>query len=750
MLGKKISHYRIIEKIGEGGMGVIYLAEDIRLQREVALKFLPPDLTRDPAARERLIREAQVASALDHPAICTVFEIDQTPDEQMYIAMAYYPGQTLKQKIERGGITYEQALDLTIEIAKGLEKAHEKGVIHRDIKPANIIITRDHFIKIVDFGLAVLSSQTHITTEGIMAVGTVNYMSPEQARNDRVDQRTDIWSLGLVMYEMITGQSAFRGSNPQSVIYSILNDEPEQVQTFEQDIPEKFTVIIDRCLKKDIEERYASMSELLEDLSELQERTRSGFHQDLRVEAEKKRSIAVLPFENLSDDRNQEYFCDGITDEIIHTLGHVNGLRVMARASVFTFKNQVIDIKKIGRQLGVVHILQGSVRSSGDRLRIFVELLAVKDGYTIWSERYDKKSEDVFAIQDDISRSIVENLKGTLLAEEKDVLEKHPTKSIEAYHLYLQGYYFLNKRTSAGLKKGMGYFNQAVSKDPYYAPARVGLADAYILFAGYELMPPVQAYPLARTAVTRALEQDNSMAWGHSMLAILYWEDSRDQVSAEQEFCQAIDLAPGMAILHHAYAEFLSILGRYEQAFTEVNLALQLDPLSLISHVLKGFNFYLMRRYDQAIKHYHSVIEMDPNFITACCELGMTLIQYGQYKDGIRALERAVELSQNSPMFLSRLAYGLGISGNRGKALKMLDQLTRISEDTFVSPFSMAIIHLGLGDNEKAIPYLEKAFAEKMYHMLLLKTDPLFEPVRSDPRIRKLLLKLGFSENHSD
>ncbi len=747
MINQEISHYKIIDKIGGGGMGIIYRAEDTRLKREVALKFLPPDLTRDPEARERLVREAQAASALDHPSICTVYEINQTADEQMYIAMAYYPGETLREKIEAGPLKYDQVFEITIEIVRGLEKAHEKGVIHRDIKPANIIVTDDGFIKIVDFGLAILSGQTHLTSDGVMFVGTVNYMSPEQAGDEMIDQRTDIWSLGLVMYEMITGQYPFKGSNPQSVIYSILHDSPEPIKEHIEDIPENFRKIIEKCLEKNPEERYQSMSALLEDLVRLQRGSDLKPEENVQVKVDKKPSVAVLPFENLSDDRNQEYFCDGITDEIIHTLGHVDGLRVLARASVFTFKHQPPDIKKIGRQLDVNHILQGSVRSAGGRLRIFVELINVVDGYTIWSERYDRKGEDVFSIQDDISRCIVENLRGKLLGEEKEMPGSHTTQNIKAYHFYLQGYYFLNKRSSTALKKGRDYLQQAIDLDPSYTPAYVGLADAYILFAGYELMPPVEAYSQAREALQLALQQDDSLAWGHAMLAIVLWEDSRDPVAAEKEFHQAIDLAPGRALLHHAYAEFLSLRGRYKQALTEVNLALELDPLSLISHVLKGFIYYLMRRFDQAIKHYHAVIEMDPNFITARCELGMTLIQHRKFKEGLEALGKAFELSNGSPMYISRLAYGLGISENREKAKMWLKKIEKMTRKTYVSPFSYAVIYLGLGDKEKAISCLEKAFDEKIYHMLLLKVDPLFDSVRSDPRIKALLSKMGFSDS---
>ncbi len=744
MVGTDVSHYRIIEQIGVGGMGVIYRAEDKILKRDVALKFLPAGLTADPEARERLVREAQVASALDHPSICTVYEIDQTREGQMYMAMAYYPGQTLKQKIGEGPLPVPEALDISMEIARGLEKAHEKGVIHRDIKPANIIITEDQFIKIVDFGLAILSGQTRITSDQVIAVGTVNYMSPEQIKSDHIDQRTDIWALGLVMVEMLTGIYPFQGINAPSVIHSIINDDPGEVVFENRKIPGQLGKIIGKCLEKNAEDRYPAMSHLLEDLARFKKGERWDPDDHVWTRGKKTPSIAVLPFENPSRDREQDYLCDGITDEIIHTLGHVEGVRVLARASVFSFKAQNMDIKKIGRQLGVSRILHGTVRRSGDRLRIFVELIGIPDGYSIWSERYDRKNEDLFSIQDDISRSIVENLKGELLGEGEGLPVLPATKNIEAYHHYLQGYYFLNKRSREGLKKGMEYFRQAIELDPFYPPAHAGLADAYILFAGYEMMPPVQAYPLAREAVEKALELDGSQAWAHAIMAIIFWEDSRDQTAAEREFRTAIDLAPGMAQLHHVYAEFLSCLGRFEPALTEINLALELDPLSLLSHVLKGFIYYLMGQYDQAIRHYQSVMEKDPAFITVNCELGMTLIQSGRAVDGIRALTRTLELSDNNPMYLSRLAYGLGRSGDKTRASEILTQLKTQAAKDYVSPFSLAIVYLGLEEFEKAITHLRQAFEEKVYHMLLLKTDPLFDPVRSDPGIKELMNRMGF------
>ena len=546
------------------------------------------------------------------------------------------------------------------------------------------------------------------------------------------------------MFEMLTGVYPFRGTNAPSVIQSIMNDDPGETVSESRLIPGSFGKIIKKCLEKNAENRYSTMTELLEDLTSLKKGGSWDPGDRVWGGGRKIPSIAVLPFENQSQDREQDYLCDGITDEIIHTLGHVDGVRVLARASVFSFKGQNIDIKKIGRQLGVSRILQGTVRRSGNRLRIFVDLISIPDGYSLWSERYDRKNEDLFSIQDDISRSIVENLKGKLLGEDEVVPVLPFPRNIKAYHHYLQGYYFINKRSREGLKKGMACFRKAIELEPSYPPARVGLADAYILFAGYEMMPPVEAYPPARQAVEKALELDGSLAWGHAMLATILWEDSRNQIAAGREFRTAIDLAPGRSELHHVYAEFLSCLGRFEPALIEINLALELDPLSLLSHVLTGFIYYLMGHYDQAVRHYQSVLEKDPAFITANCELGMTLIQSGNLSSGIRTLERTLELSNNDPMYLSRLAYGLGKSGDRRRCENILRKLKELEKTTYISPFSFAVVFLGLDEKEKAVGFLNTAFEDKMYHLLFLKTDPLFAPVRSDPRIKKMLLEMGF------
>jgi serine/threonine protein kinase len=426
--GTVVSHYKIIEKIGAGGMGVVYKAEDTRLKRLVALKFLPADLTRDSGAKERFTREAQAASALDHNNICTIYEIDETDDGQMFIAMACYEGETMREKIKRDHLRVEEALDMAIQVAQGLAKAHEKRITHRDIKPANIMVTGDGVVKIMDFGLAKLTGQSGLTRAGT-TVGTVAYMSPEQLRGGEIDYKSDIWSLGVVLYEMLTGELPFRGEGDQATIYSILNKEPQPVASIRRDIPGELESVVSRALTKNPESRYENMRDFLVDLRKAREELEVDVSERLS-ESKAKPSIAVLPFIDMSPQKDQEYFCDGMAEELINTLANLEGLQVASRTSAFQFKDKGHDIREVGRRLKVQSVLEGSVRKAGDRLRITAQLVSVADGYHLWSEKYDREMEDIFAIQDEISLAIVDNLKLKLLRQEKARLVKRFTEDI--------------------------------------------------------------------------------------------------------------------------------------------------------------------------------------------------------------------------------------------------------------------------------------------------------------------------------
>ncbi|MFQ5641552.1 MAG: protein kinase, partial [bacterium] len=499
MIGQTISHYRILEKLGEGGMGVVYKAKDTKLKRTVALKFLPPDLTRDDEAKERFMLEAQAASALDHPNICTIHEIDETKDGQLFIAMACYQGETLKQRLEsvgangRSPLPVAEAIEIVIQIAHGLAKAHEQGIVHRDIKPANIMVTTDGIVKILDFGLAKLTGATQLTKTGT-TLGTVAYMSPEQAQGVTVDHRTDIWSLGVVLYEMVSGELPFRGEYEAAVIYSILNEAPEQ----ETAIPANLQQIVAKALAKEPEERYQQMDELLADLNSLKKELESEATKETAAEEKAAPSIAVLPFVDMSPEKDQEYFCDGMAEDLIDTFTKLEGLQVVSRTSAFQFKGKELSIQKIGAELKVNHVLEGSVRKAANRLRITAQLINVADGYHLWSEKYDRELEDVFAIQDDIASTIVNTLKVKLVGEPEVPLIKRYTENLEAYQLYLKGRYFWNKRHQGELQQAMAFFNQTIEKEPTHALAYTGLADSFFIIGHYCYLPPKEAFLKAK------------------------------------------------------------------------------------------------------------------------------------------------------------------------------------------------------------------------------------------------------------
>jgi TolB-like protein/predicted Ser/Thr protein kinase len=526
MIGKTISRYRILEKLGEGGMGVVYKAEDTKLEREVALKYLPRDMTRNAAATERLIQEAKAAAALNHPNICTVFEIDEA-DGQTFIAMECVEGENLRAKLQSGNLEHNDAIDVAVQIAERLAAAHEKGIVHRDIKPANIVVTPRGRVKIMDFGLVRMAGGAQLTKTGT-TMGTVAYMSPEQARGEVVDRRTDIWSLGVVLYEMVTGERPFRGDRDQAVIHSILNAEPRPMSVVAPGVSLTLDRIVERMLAKDADSRYGNAEELLIDLEGHRERPESP---TVRRECEAHDSqptIAVMPFADMSPERDQDYFCDGMAEEIINALTRVEGLRVIARTSAFAFKGKDEDIREIGRKLSAGTLLEGSVRKAGNRLRITAQLINVADGCHLWSERYDRELEDVFAVQDEIALAIVDKLKLGLVGRDAVAGGGRRTKDLEAYNLYLRGRHHWNKRTPEEVRKGLECFREAVERDPDYAPAYVGVADCYIILENLGELTPEEAFRDAGVAVAKALAIDDSVAEAHSSLGWIQIDRDRD------------------------------------------------------------------------------------------------------------------------------------------------------------------------------------------------------------------------------
>ena len=598
MVGETISHYKIIKQLGEGSRGIVYKAEDLKLNRFVALKFFPTNLEVNEREKERFIQEAKAASALDHENICTVHEIDETEHGQIFICMALYEGETLMDKVKRGPLKLEEVVDISIQVARGMEKAHQKGIVHRDIKPQNLIITEDGVVKIVDFGLAKLEGQKKLTREGI-TVGTVSYMSPEQARGDIVDHRTDIWSLGIVMYEMITGRLPFRGEFTETVIHSILGVDPDPITALRSGIPLELERIVNKCLSKDSSYRYLNFADLIVDLRQLKKELDSAttvakekpvkksrknrvyklitstiiimsiiiatgyilLRKDKKVTTEKdvtfksisRPSIAVLPFKDISLEKQEEYFCDGMVEELINTLSKIKELKVTSRTSSFQFKGRDIDIREIGKKLNVTKVLEGSIRRSDSKIRITVQLINVSDGFHLWSQEYDReyKLEDIFEIQDEITQRIVTSLKIELAENLKIPIFKHYTENTEAYNLYLKGRYFWNKRMPKDLYRGIDFFRRAIEKDKNYALAYVGLADSYHLLSTYSALHPKEALPLARKAVLKALEIDDTLGEAHNSFAGIKFFYDWNFKEAEIGFKRSIELNPNF---YPAYA----------------------------------------------------------------------------------------------------------------------------------------------------------------------------------------------------
>ncbi|MGB6340807.1 MAG: protein kinase [Candidatus Aminicenantaceae bacterium] len=737
---KNISHYKILEKIGEGGMGVVYKAEDMKLRRTVALKFLPAELTRDEEAKERFVQEAQAAAAIDHPNICIIYEINES-EGKTFISMAYIKGQSLKEKIASGPVELEEVLDIAIHTAEGLKEAHENGIVHRDIKPANIMLTKKGQVKIMDFGLAKLSWGVDLTKTATI-MGTVAYMSPEQASGEKADQRTDIWSLGCVLYEMLAGQRPFKGTHDQAAIYSIMNEEPEPVSSLRKDIPVGFEMILHACLQKDPRNRYRDMEALLSDLRSIDLEDKTQILTAVRA-LDEPPSIAVLPFVNMSADPENEYFSDGLSEAIINSLTKIKGFKVVARTSAFSFKGKDVDIRDIGKQLDVNKVLEGSVQKAGNRLRITAQLINVSDGYHLWSERFDRNMDDVFAIQDEISLAIVDNLKLNLLKGEKTKLIKRYTNDSEAYSFYLKGRYFYNKRTEEDMKRSVEYFERALEKDPKFALPYAGLADAYATFGFYHWWPFEEARSKSKEFALKGLEVDDTVGETHGAYAsYLAWSEYR-WAEAENEFEKAIELSPSDVEARHMYAHLLECSGRFDEAIAEMGMALELEPLSIILNHCMGNILFFSGDNKGAIDMFQKTIEMDPSFPIQYFWLGRVYLHIGELQKAIEIFEKGTKFPAVNAIVSGGWGLAYALAGRDEDAKKILDQLEKLSKEKYVDAYPFAYIYMGLRDKDKAFEYLEKCFKVGDMYLLYLPIDPIFKELHDDPRFEALLKKMG-------
>jgi serine/threonine-protein kinase len=778
MIGRTLSRYEVTEKLGEGGMGVVYKARDTELGRFVAVKLLP-ESDADPDRRLRLLQEARSASSLNHPNIVTIHEIGRDAGTE-FIVMEYVKGATLEDRIAGRALPVEDALRYAVQIADALGAAHAAGIVHRDLKPRNIMVSDEGLVKVLDFGLAKLSAEpdaagtsrtgtilggaTPVTGAGTI-LGTVEYMSPEQAEGRSLDPRSDIFSFGAVLYRMLTGELPFQGSSPIAVIAALLRDEPRPVRALAPGVPEALEHVVALCLRKNPAERTSRAVELKAALLEIAATGTSGRHAELfrtgssggyaelaasspsgrhpaRSAADALPSIAVLPFANLSPDRENEYFSDGLAEEILNALSRVEGIRVTARTSAFAFRGKELDVRQIGDALNVRTILEGSVRRAGDRVRVTAQLVNVEDGYHLWSERFDRELTDVFAIQDEIAQAIVERLRVRLSASAAPAPRARPG-NIEAYNLCLKGRYHLLKLTEDGIARARQYFEAAIALEPEHAYAHSSLGALYWVSGYFGATFPSDAMRVAKQFVLRALELDPGLAAAHAVLGCLLAGHDFDWPGAEAAFARSLALDP-TSVDARTMRAFLLLrpLGRVPEAVHEFELALELDPLSAPFHNQLGYLLYLDRQYERAFETCRAAVDIDATYYLSHLTAAVCRMRQRRLDEAMEHVSRAVELNPSSPLVLSTLGELHALDGREQAAREVLARLDAMSAKRYIPPTAQAGVLNALGDLDGAFDAWSRAVELRDAFVLPLKTVPSMDGLRSDPRYLDLIRRM--------
>jgi len=787
MIGRIVSHYKILEKLGEGGMGVVYRAEDIKLRRIVALKFLPPEMTRDPEAKARFIREARAASALDHQNICVVHEIDETEDGQLFICMALYEGETLRQRIERGPMAIEDAVDIAVQAGRGLAKAHSQGIVHRDVKPANMVVTREGIVKILDFGLAKLAGRTKLTKD-FSTLGTVAYMSPEQARGGTIDHRTDIWSLGVILYEMATGRQPFRSDYEQALVYSIINEEPPPIARLRPDVPSELGDVIARALSKDPDGRFSGMNEMITALESIQRELAQLKSPGNADEAAPRRvggvriprwlavliicgcglllfagysaikgrffgaapeksiaSLAVLPFQNFSADPEQEYFSDGMTEALIGELSKIKALRVISRTSVMSYKKTSKTLPQIARELGVDVVVEGSVQRANDRVQISAKLVRVDPERHLWSDNFMRSLSDILALQSEVAQAIAREIKISVAPEERNRIASARAVSPDVHEAYLKGRYSINKFSEAGVRAGIEHFERAIEIDTSFAPAYAGLAEAYDILGSVGYLTPKEAWPKVREFAEKALRFDETSAEAYLLIADIKDIFEWDFKGAEAHYNRSLELNPNYATARSWYAMYLASQRRFNEAIREARHSAKLDPRSpaIVSNV--AWIYEKAGLEDSALIYIREILEIDGSIPIAHAILGKVYLKKKMFQEAIAEQQMAISLGDSNT--LADLAITYSRSGDAGRARKTLALIIAYSQRKYISASSIAAVYSELGDANRALEALERGYEERDAALAYMKIfSPSYDKIRSEPRYQELLKKVGLHE----